>query len=341
MRLPIASMRAMAVVTVLGSIVAACTHSVGSPVPRVSTTMSPRSGCVHASALGVRAGVGTRRVVVTAGRVVTLQLVEPEAYASSSSGPPPAAFPWLAGRSSDTTGLRSVGVCARPPVIMSLPVRLYPFRAITPGRYRVTARLNPAYHVPRMHPSLPRLRPVRLTVVVRAAPAAIPSSGSRLYTVTASVLYRPAMRTPHACLTVLESLPPVGCGGVPVGGYDFRHVPHVIHFAGGGWQTPELRLAGAWDGHTLVLARPPAPARLGAREPVPPALCGGRQAPAARSLAKRITRAHVRLGLIELAPCGRRVWVLVGVADPPTRSVLHHLFGRRVIVRGWLRRAAG
>jgi hypothetical protein len=340
MRLPIARMGAMAVVTVLGSIVAACNHSAVSPVPRDPTTVARRSGCVHASALGVRAGVGTGRVVVTAGRVVTLQLVEPEAYASSSSGPPPSAFPWLAGRSSDTAGLRSVAVCARPPVITSLPVRLYPFRAITPGRYRVTARLNPAYHVPRMHPSLPRLHPVRLTVVVRPARRAIHSSSSRLYTVTASVLYRPGMRTPHACLTFLESLPPVGCGGVSVRGYDFRHLAHVIHFAGGGWQTPEIRLAGTWDGHTLLLARPPSPASLGARAPAPPAACAGRQAPGARSLATRITRAHVRVGLIELVPCGRRVWILVGVADPPTRSVLHHLFGRRLIVRGWLRRAA-
>jgi hypothetical protein len=220
---------------------------------------------------------------------------------------------------------------------MSLPVRLYPFRAITPGRYQVTARLNPTYHVPQIHPSLPPLGRVRVTVVVRAAERA--SSRGRLYTVTASVLYRPGMRTPHACLTCLESLPPVGCGGVPVAGFDFRHLPHVTHFARGGWQTPELRMAGAWDGRTLMLARRPSLARALSRDPVPPPACQGQQAPGTNLLAKRITRGHARLGLIELLACGRRVWALVAVADPATRSFIRHHFGRRVTVSGWLRSA--
>jgi hypothetical protein len=336
----VARVRMMVAVAVLGSLGAACSYqAAGSSAGRHSTTVSPttKSGCVPASAPGVRAGVGTRRVVVGAGRVVMVQLVEPEAYASSISGPPPSAFPWLAGQSSDAAGLRSVRFCRKPPLIMSLPFRLYAFRAITPGRYRITAPLNPAYHVPHMHPSLPPLHGVRLTVVVRGADSARPSSSSRRYTVTASVLYRPGMRTPQACLTFLESLPPVGCGGVPVAGYDFRHLPHIIHFAGGGWQTPELRMVGAWNGHTLLLARAPSPAQKSPRAPGPPPACRGQRAPGIGLLASRITHAHARLGVIELVPCGRRVWALVGVADPATRSFIRRHFGRRVTVSGWLR----
>jgi hypothetical protein len=342
MRLPVASLWAMAVLALLGSIGTACSHHSGLPPASGDSTTAFRtagSGCVSALAAGVRAGVGSRRVGVTVGRVVVLQLVEPEAYASSASAASPSAFPWLRGQSSDTAGLRSARFCAKPPVIMSLPFRLYPFRAITTGRYQITARINPTYHVPQMHPSLPPLRPIRVTVIVRDSDRARPSSSWRLYTVTASVLYRPGMRTPHACLTFLESLPPAGCGGVPVAGFHLRHLPHVIHFAGGGWQTPELRMAGAWDGRTLVLTRPPSPAPAPAREPVPPPACQGQQAPGTNLLAKRITRAHARLGLIELLPCGRRVWALVGVADPLTRSFIRHHFGRRVMVSGWLRSA--
>ena len=98
---------------------------------------------------------------------MTLQLVEPEAYASSMSGPPPTAFPWLAGRSSDPAGLRPVTLCPGPPRLMSLPVQVVPFRALAPGRYRITAALNPAYRLPRMRPPLRELQPVHVTVVVR------------------------------------------------------------------------------------------------------------------------------------------------------------------------------
>jgi hypothetical protein len=183
--LPIASVRAMAALAMVGSMGTACSHHAGlSPGPRDSATTfgATDAGCAPASASGVRAGVGTRRVVVMAGRVVMLQLVEPEAYASSMSGAPPSAFPWLPGQSSDTAGLRSVPLCARPPVIMSLPFRLYPFRAITPGRYQITARLNTAHHVPHMHPSLPALHRVHVTVVVQAADSRGPTSSPPLYT---------------------------------------------------------------------------------------------------------------------------------------------------------------
>jgi hypothetical protein len=338
--LRVVSVRAILVLAVLGPIATACSHHAGDSFsPRDSTTAlrAIGSGCVPPSGRGASAGVDTRRVVVTADRVVMLQLVEPEAYASSTRGAPPSAFPWLVAESSDTAGLRLVELCAKPPVIMSLPFRLYPFRAITPGRYQITARLNPAYHVPHMHPALPPLHRVRVTVIVRAADTARPSFSAQLYTVTASVLYRPGMSTPHACLTFLESLPPVGCGGVPVAGFNFRHLPHLVHFSDMGWQTPALRMVGVWNGHTLLLTRRPSLARTSAREPAPPSVCQGRQPRETNRLAMRITHAHEELGLIELVPCARRVWALVGVADPPIRSFIRHHFGRRVIISGWLR----
>jgi hypothetical protein len=341
MRRPVASMRVIVLVAVLGPIATACGGYSGSP-PALRGFDAPASrgsasGCVSASAPGVRAGVGTGRVVVSAGRVVTLQLVEPEAYASSTSGSPPSAFPWLAGHSSDGAGLRPVAFCPNPPMIMSLPFRVYPFRAITPGRYQITAALNPAYHVPHVRPRLGPLYPVRITVVVRAPKMTGPRSPSRLYTVTASVLYRTGMGAPQACLTFLESLPPAGCGGLPVAGFDFQHLSGVIHFRGVGWQTPALRMVGLWTGKVFRLVRPPSTAGAPAREPEPPPTCHGQHTPGTNTLSKRITRAHARLRLLELLPCGHRVWALVAVADQPTRGFIRHHFGRRVIVSGWLR----
>jgi hypothetical protein len=344
MRWPVVSMRALVVLALVGIAAAACGHEAGSSPasPSGSTPSDSRgsaSGCVSASAPVVTAGAGTRRVVVPAGRVVTLQLVEPEAYASSTSGPPPSAFPWLAGQSSNSAALRPVTICPSPPQIMSLPSRLYPFRALRPGRYQVTAPLNRAYHLPHMRPPLPPLHPVRITVIVKAPPDARSSSTSRLYSVTASVLYRPGMTTPQACLVYLQSLPPAGCSGAPVAGYDFERLSGVTHFGTMGWQTPLLRLVGAWNGHTLVLARPPSRARAPGHDPEPPSVCEIQGGEGTTRLAKRITRAHNRLHLLELLPCGRRVWVLVAVADPPTRAFIGHHFGRRVIVSGWLRPA--
>jgi hypothetical protein len=338
MRWAVASIRAVVVFALVGTIATACGHEAGSsPAANGFTTSESASRCVSASANAVRAGTGTRRVVVSAGRVVALQLIEPEAYASSMSGAPPSAFPWLSGRSSDTVALRPVTICPSPPSIMSLPSRLYPFRAVMPGRYRITAPLNLAYRLPHMPSPLPPLHPVRITVIVRPPSDARSSSTFRVYAVTASVFYRRGMTTPHACLAYLLSWPPAGCSGVPVAGYAFARLPGVTHFGAMGWQTSQLRLVGVWNGDTLLLTRPPVPTSAPAHDPMPPSACTGHGAGGTTRLARRITRAHSQLGLLELLPCGRRVWVLVAVADPRTRTLIHHRFGRRVIVSGWLR----
>src|SRR5919202_2069478 len=92
---------------------AACGHAAAAPhtVTRPQDSHPGGSRCISPRALGERAGAATRRVDVAAGRLVTLQLIEPEAYASSRAGRPPAAFPWRPARSSNPAALRPVAVC--------------------------------------------------------------------------------------------------------------------------------------------------------------------------------------------------------------------------------------
>jgi hypothetical protein len=163
------------------------------------------------------------------------------------------------------------------------------------------------------------------------------SASTGAYTVVASVLYRAGIARPRACLAYLLSLPPAGCAGVPVSGYAFQRVPGLVRFGAKGWQTPELRLVGHWNGHVLDLTRRPQPAAHAEREPTPPLGCHGQSTPATAALATRITQAHTRIHLLELLPCGARVWILLQVADAATRSDIRTRFGDAVIVDGWLR----
>jgi hypothetical protein len=269
--------------------------------------------------------------------LVTVWLTEPEAYASGPDDtPPPTAFPWLAPQSSDPAKLSPVAVCRHPPLVTSLPVRLYPFRATSPGRYQITAPLNPAYHVPRMKPPLRPLHPVRVTVVVHSGPAATQASTFPTYTVVAPVLYLTRVGTPTACLAVLESFPPAGCGGVPLTGSDFKRVPGLVRFHGMGWQTRPLRLVGTWNGHALALTRAAIRATATRPEPSPPEDCHGQTTPASTALAQRITRDHATFNMLELVPCGPTIWVMVAVADKATISYIHEQFGRSVKIAGWL-----
>jgi hypothetical protein len=147
-------------------------------------------------------------VRVAVGRVVTLGVIEAEAYASAPDGQPvPAAFPWMPAASSDPAGLAPSTVCKRPPLVMSLPCHYYPFRAIHSGRYTISAPLNPAYHLPSFRPPLRPLRPVRVTVVVRNSSASAQRSPAGRYAVVASVRYlsrvgRPSCRPSHLVAAV-------------------------------------------------------------------------------------------------------------------------------------------
>lgn len=232
--------------------------------------------------------------------------------------------------------LSPVAVCKHPPLVTSLPVRLYPFRATRPGRYRISAPLNPAYHIPRMRPPLRPLHPVRVTVIVRGGSARPHAASTPTYTVVAPVLYRTTMKQPMGCLAMLTSLPPAGCSGVLVAGHDFTHLAGLVRFGAMGWQTPQLRLVGTWDGDALTLTRAPVPVTTHRPAPSPPAACHDHTTREASALARRISRAHERIHMLELSPCGDTVWVMAAVADKPTISYIHQHFASSVKIVGWL-----
>jgi hypothetical protein len=324
----------MALTTMVAALAAACGQTGAAPKPATAHTANHEPACVSSRAPSVRAGLGSRGVEVAPGGLVTVLLAEPVAYASSMSGPPPTAFPWLPAESSGRSGLRRTPFCGKPEMVMSLPAREYVFRAARPGRYTITVPLNPAYRLPRMRPRLRPLQPARITVTVTSRkPAAGPS-----YSVTAPVLYLAGRQAPRACLAILTSMPPAGCSGVPVSGYDFRRVPGLIRYGSAGWQTPLLRMAGVWNGHALVITRVPAIALAAPQPPAPPVACRGGTTPATKNVMRRIGRARDHMGLLQLTPCAARVWMLVAVADRATRAEIRDQLGRRVIVVGWLRR---
>ena len=122
--------------------------------------------CISPRHLGTMAA--RRRIVrVKPGELVTIPLIEWEALlVHTAQSPPGSPFPWLAPQSPDPAGLRPLVACKRPVWIFSLRYRLYPFRAVAPGRYHLTAALNPAYRTPNLRPPLPPLHAVSWTVVV-------------------------------------------------------------------------------------------------------------------------------------------------------------------------------
>jgi hypothetical protein len=69
-----------------------------------------------------------------------------------------------------TAKLSPVVVCKHPPLVISLPVRAYPFRAMQSGRYQITDRLDTAYHTPQFRPPLQPLHRARVTVIVTSPP---------------------------------------------------------------------------------------------------------------------------------------------------------------------------
>lgn len=170
-----------------------------------------------------------------------------------------------------------------------------------------------------------------------ATGGSVPSSRSPRYEVVASILSTRGTSTPWACDSMLLSLPPAGCSGVPVTGYDFEHLSGVQRLRGTWWTGP-LLLVGTWDGDSLTLTRPPVPRRSPQPEPSPPSSCPGRTRPAIKILARRVTREHARFNMLALERCGDRLWVLVAVADEATIAHLRHHFGNHFLVSGWLRR---
>jgi hypothetical protein len=169
------------------------------------------------------------------------------------------------------------------------------------------------------------------------AAARVRPSDKTLYRVVAPVLQTRRMPVPLACQTFLLSLPPAGCGGVEVRGYDFEALP-AVRRGGGAWWTPPLLLVGTWNGRVLTVTRPPQPRHSAPDRPSPPAECTGQATPRTRALARRVTRHHARFDMLQLLPCGRRIWIMVAVAERALLQRLHRDFGHHFIVSGWLRR---
>src|ERR687888_642888 len=79
------------------------------------------------------------------------------------------------------------------------------------------------------------------------------------YQVVAPLLHPRGPGRPLACAAELMSLPSAGCSGVPITGYDFAHMPGVVHAGGAWWTTHPVLLVGIWNGRTLAVTRPPSP----------------------------------------------------------------------------------
>jgi hypothetical protein len=105
-------------------------------------------------------------LIVKAGAVVYVELVEAEKYLSWRTGtkPPPRVFPWAAARSSDPSVLRRVALCPSRRV-STLPIMVYAFRALHSGTATLTAPIATAWK--RVKPARRRgLPPYRATVTV-------------------------------------------------------------------------------------------------------------------------------------------------------------------------------
>jgi hypothetical protein len=157
------------------------------------------------------------------------------------------------------------------------------------------------------------------------------------YRVTALVLHLGRSGETLACYAILQSLPPAGCSGVRVTGVSRRTVAGTRKLPNADWQTPVVEIVGVWKRGVLhVLRTTPTTGRTSA--PAPPAACSVPATRAARALQRSLTRLAPRIHLLETGPCGSRVWALV--ADPATRAAIYQRYGRRVLIRSWLRPAA-
>jgi hypothetical protein len=169
------------------------------------------------------------------------------------------------------------------------------------------------------------------TAAGRTRPATEPSSAP--VTVVASVLKRRGTAA-RACLAILTSAPPAGCSGVRVAGYDFAAVAGTTRFDGG-WQTPVLRIMGAWDGRTLRV-RSAHPTRGRTAGPTSPRRCAVSPTRRGRALARRLERGVRAAHPLALGPCGRTAWMLVPYAGRDVVAAIHARDGADVVVLGWL-----
>jgi hypothetical protein len=163
------------------------------------------------------------------------------------------------------------------------------------------------------------------------------ASRAPTYEIVAPILHPRGSSETLACDVVLQSLPPAGCSGVRISGYDFEHLPGVVHTGRAWWTNRAFLLVGTWTGKELVVTHRPASRRNGREEPPLPRYCRGYADFVRASFARKITRHRDRIHLLSLTPCGSKVFAVVAVADRATRSYTRRHFGTRVLVDGWLR----
>ena len=179
----------------------------------------------------------------------------------------------------------------------------------------------------------------RQAVVTNSGPTPTPRLGDgRLYVLDTTLLstqYQPFT----ACYSILTSLPPAGCGGVPVTGLP-SEIPTAHTFENGTVQTSALHLVGHWDGHVLALTQPPVPTSSHTRVSEPS--CGPAN-PTGAALQATITKRSTELAqqgvpVLQTAPCGATVELLTPVASRRALDILRTEFGA-VRVTAWLTRA--
>lgn len=163
-----------------------------------------------------------------------------------------------------------------------------------------------------------------------------------LYTVTATVMWKPG-EAPHACAFEPLPLPPIGCGGPDVAGFDPSKVGGSTRFSNGVVATGYLRLVGTWDGRALSVTVPPEHASPSAATPVPRCNPRGQQvgAPSVSPVMQRviadsaILKSH-GIVVLEFGMCGAELFMAVAVAGTGTVDFLTGRYGD-VQVASWLK----
>jgi hypothetical protein len=129
--------------------------------------------CVRTNALGTTVWNGgatngkVQVVNVLPGDTVTMQLIEPEGYASAADARHlPQVFPWLTPQSSDPRVLKPIAVCTFPQYVTTLSETLTAFSATGSGDATIIAPVNPASPNPPPMPGFAPPQPFQVTVIV-------------------------------------------------------------------------------------------------------------------------------------------------------------------------------
>jgi hypothetical protein len=104
---------------------------------------------------------------VTPGSTVTIQLIEPEGYASAPSPQLiPKVFMYSAPKASDPRVLQPIAVCPFPGYTTTADETFTAFTAVGPGRAVISAPIDPRYPIPPPEPGLAIPHGFRVTIVV-------------------------------------------------------------------------------------------------------------------------------------------------------------------------------